>query len=139
MTSAHPLNKAKLVHGILAALSVGLILWVVRQEVNLLLMLGVFNLVWIVQWYKTMPDATVKDPVKYVTFNNGHIQFGSTSIPVHKVTRVALETTNEHCYFSLPYNPTSPGNPPGFVFPARKAAEFKRYLQTELGDIHFIH
>ena len=74
MTSAHPLNKAKLVHGILAALSVGLILWVVRQEVNLLLMLGVFNLVWIVQWYKTMPDATVKDPVKYVTFNNGHIQ-----------------------------------------------------------------
>ena len=139
MTSSNPINKKTLMHAALAALSAGLILWIVRQEVNLLLMLGVFNLVWIVQWYKTMPDATVKDPVKYVTFNNGHIQFGSTSITLHKVTRVALETTREHCYFSLPYNPTTPGNPPGFVFPASKAVEFKRYLQTELGDIHFIH
>lgn len=126
-------------YGALAALSVGSILWIVRQEVSLLLMLGVFNLVWIVKWYKTMPDATVMDPVNYVTFNNGHIQFGSTSIPVHKVTRVALETTGEHCYFSLPYNPTTPGNPPGFAFPASKAAEFKRYLQGELGDILFIY
>ncbi|MDG6096086.1 hypothetical protein EXU34_01335 [Alteromonas sp. ZYF713] len=139
MTSSNPINKITLMHATLAALIVGLILWIVRQEVNLLLMLGVFNLVWIVKWCKTMPDITVMDPVKYVTFNDGHIQFGSTSIPAHKVTRVALETTSEHCYFSLPYNPTTPGNPPGFVFPARKAAEFRCYLQAELGNIHFIH
>ena len=139
MTLSKPVDKKTLVHGALAALCFGLILWIVRQEVNLLLMLGVFNLVWIVKWCQSMPDTTVKDPVNYVTFNDGHIQFGSASIPIHKVTRVALETIREHCYFSLPYNPTTPGNPPGFVFPASKVAEFKHYLQAELGDITFIH
>ncbi len=86
-----------------------------------------------------VPENMVKQPINHIQFNNNEMKVGDTCcIKVASIRKVALSHDDLYGYFSLPYNPISPGVVPSFIFPPEKFAEVKAFLQHELSDVEFI-
>lgn len=80
----------------------------------------------------------VEDPIRYVRFIDGNICFGSTSVPIKNIRKLALEAVATKCYFSLPYNQTAPGKVPCVEFPIEKLEAFESYLLCQLPNVEII-
>ncbi len=81
----------------------------------------------------------IKQPLDHIQFNNNEMKIGDACcIKVARIRKVALSHDELCGYFSLPYNPISPGVVVNFIFPPDKFAEVKAFLQHELGDVEFI-
>ncbi|WKD51109.1 hypothetical protein [Microbulbifer spongiae] len=132
-------NKKKLLAALAAAIVIyGLYIVITGKDFNFLIVIPLINIFLIVTLIRGSGPKKVSDPVGYVKFTNGKINFGENNISVIKIKKIALEAVENECYFSLPYNQTAPGKCPIFVFPLEKLTDFKKHLLTGLGEVEII-
>ncbi|OOF10248.1 MULTISPECIES: hypothetical protein [unclassified Salinivibrio] len=99
---------------------------------------AITNVFLLIVLFKENGPQRVEDPISFVKFSDGKIEFSEVSIPVDNINKVALEIVEKDCYFSLPYNQIEPGKFPSFVFPSKKLEEFKNYIMAGLGPVEII-
>ncbi|NVK54023.1 MAG: hypothetical protein HWE26_00295 [Alteromonadaceae bacterium] len=119
-----------------------LIVLYTKHEFSLLLIIAIVNLVLIPNILERSAqhqlNQHIERPEAYVRFENDTMFVGNTGIELAKINKVALEVVNERCYFSLPFNPTSPGQCPAFTFAASQRPAFQQYLRSHMKDVEIL-
>lgn len=138
MTHFNRFKTSYLFYALLGVICYSMFCGVTGMTFSMLVALSIFNLFTIFNAIKAPPETTVSEPIEFVQFVNNEIRFGETTINIHKIRKVALEKVKQDCYFSLPYNPSKPGEVPGFVFPAGQMQRFEQHLRSGLENIEII-